>query len=50
MSRDHAGKLAIEETDHMAKKGTEVLGGVGLVVGLFAPPHAEAEITSLFGG
>ena len=50
VSRDHAGKLAIEETDHMAKKGTEVLGGVGLVVGLFAPPHAEAEITSLFGG
>ena len=35
----------------MAKKGTELLGGVGLVVGLFAPPpHAEAEITSLFGG
>ena len=38
VSRNHAGKLAVEETGHMAKKGTEVLGGVGLVVGLFAPP------------
>ena len=38
VSRDHAGELHVEETDHMAKKGAEVLGGVGLVVGLFAPP------------
>ena len=38
VSRDHAGELHVEETDHMARKGTEVLGGVGLVVGLFAPP------------
>jgi arylsulfatase len=38
VSRDHAGELHIEETDHLARKGAEVLGGVGLVVGLFAPP------------
>lgn len=38
VSRDHAGDLHVEETDHMARKGAEVLGGVGLVVGLFAPP------------
>lgn len=38
VSRDHAGEMHVEETDHMARKGAEVLGGVGLVVGLFAPP------------
>lgn len=38
VSRDHAGELHVEETDHMVRKGAEVLGGVGLVVGLFAPP------------
>lgn len=38
VSRDHAGELHVEETDHLAKKGAEALGGVGLVVGLFAPP------------
>jgi arylsulfatase len=42
VSRDHAGKLHIEETDHLAKKGAEALGGVGLVVGLFAPPLLAA--------
>ncbi len=51
VSRDHAGKLAVEETDHMAKKGTEVLGGVGLVVGLFAPPLLLATaIGAVIGG
>ena len=38
VSRDHAGELHVEETDHLARKGAEVLGGVGVVVGLFAPP------------
>jgi len=38
VSRDHAGKLHVEESDHLARKGAEVLGGVGLIVGLFAPP------------
>jgi len=38
VSRDHAGELHVEETDHLARKGAEVLVGAGLVVGLFAPP------------
>ena len=42
VSRDHAGELHVEETDHMARGGAEVLGGVGLVVGLFAPPLLAA--------
>lgn len=37
VSCDHAGKLAVAETDHMAKKGPK-WSGVGLVLGLFAPP------------
>ena len=38
VSRDHAGGLHVEESDHLARKGAELLGGAGLVVGLFAPP------------
>jgi uncharacterized membrane protein len=38
VSRDHAGDLHVEESDHLARKGAEILGGAGLVVGLFAPP------------
>ena len=38
VSRDHAGKLHVEESDHLARKGAEALGGAGLIVGLFAPP------------
>lgn len=42
VSRDHAGELHVEETDHLVKKGAEAVGGVGLVVGLFAPPLLAA--------
>jgi arylsulfatase len=38
MSRDLEGNTSVEETDHMTKGGAKALGGVGLVVGLFAPP------------
>jgi uncharacterized membrane protein len=38
VSRDLEGNTTVEETDHLAKGGAEVLGGAGLVVGLFAPP------------
>ena len=38
VTRDHAGDLHVEESDHLAKKGAEMLGGAGIVVGLFAPP------------
>lgn len=42
VSRDHAGELHVEENDHLARKGAEILGGAGLVVGLFAPPLLAA--------
>lgn len=42
VSRDHAGELHVEEQDHLARKGAEILGGAGLVVGLFAPPLLAA--------
>ena len=38
VSRDHAGNLHVEESDHLARKGAEALGGAGVIVGLFAPP------------
>ena len=38
VSRDHAGELHVEESDHLARKGAELLGGAGIAVGLFAPP------------
>lgn len=50
VSRDHAGELHIEETDHMARKGAEVLGGVGLVIGLFAPPLLLATAIGAVAG
>jgi uncharacterized membrane protein len=42
VSRDHAGELHIEEKDHLARQDAEVLGGVGLTVGLFASPRLLA--------
>lgn len=42
VSRDHAGELHVEEEDHLARKGAEILGGAGLIVGLFAPPLLAA--------
>lgn len=51
VSRDHAGKLHVEESDHLARKGAEVLGGVGIIVGLFAPPLLIATAAgALVGG
>ncbi|HYX77022.1 MAG TPA: DUF1269 domain-containing protein [Gaiellaceae bacterium] len=38
ISRDLEGNTSVEQTDHMTKGGAKVLGGVGLVVGLAAPP------------
>lgn len=42
VSRDLEGNTTVEQTDHLAKKGALGLGGVGLVVGLFAPPLLAA--------
>jgi arylsulfatase len=51
VSRDLEGNTAIEQTDHMARGGAKALGGVGLVVGLFAPPLlASAAIGAAVGG
>jgi arylsulfatase len=43
VSKDAGGELTVEETgDHLGKKGAKVGGGVGLVLGLFAPPLLAA--------
>ena len=43
VSKDAAGEVTVEETgDHLGKKGAKVGGGVGLVLGLFAPPLLAA--------
>jgi uncharacterized membrane protein len=42
---DADGTVAVKETgDHLGRKGLEVGGGVGLVVGLFAPPLLAATV------
>jgi len=39
VTNDADGTVTINETgDHLGRKGLEIGGGVGLVVGLFAPP------------
>ena len=39
VTNDAGGNVTIQETgDHLGRKGMEIGGGVGLVVGLFAPP------------
>ena len=50
VSRDHAGELHLEEEDHLARKGAEILGGAGLVVGLFAPPLLVATAVGAVAG
>ncbi|MGO9822674.1 MAG: DUF1269 domain-containing protein [Solirubrobacteraceae bacterium] len=42
---DGDGTVAVKETgDHLGRKGLEIGGGVGLVVGLFAPPLLAATV------
>jgi arylsulfatase len=39
VTNDASGNVTINETgDHLGRKGLEIGGGVGLVIGLFAPP------------
>ena len=39
VTNDADGNVTVKETgDHLGRKGMEIGGGVGLVVGLFAPP------------
>jgi arylsulfatase len=50
VSRDLEGKTSVELTDHMARNDAKVLGGAGLVIGLFAPPLlASAAIGAAVG-
>lgn len=42
VSKDLEGNLSIEQTDHLVEEGAAGLAGVGLVVGLFAPPLLAA--------
>jgi uncharacterized membrane protein len=42
---DADGTIAVKETgDHLGRKGLEIGGGVGLVVGLFSPPLLAATV------
>ena len=42
VKKDLEGNITVEETDHAVEKGAAGLGGVGFVVGLFAPPLLAA--------
>ena len=43
VTKDADGEVTVEETgDHLGKKGAVAGGGVGLVLGLFAPPLLAA--------
>ena len=38
VGKDLEGELSVEQTDHMVREGAGALGGVGLAIGLAAPP------------
>ena len=45
VAKDADGEVHVQETgDHLGKKGAKIGGGVGLVVGLFAPPLLAATV------
>jgi uncharacterized membrane protein len=45
VTSDADGTVSVKETgDHLGRKGLEVGGGVGLAVGLFAPPLLAATV------
>jgi uncharacterized membrane protein len=52
VQKDADGEVQVTETgDHLGRKGAKVGGGVGLVVGLFAPPLlAATAIGAVAGG
>jgi arylsulfatase len=52
VTKDAEGEVTVQETgDHLGRKGATVGGGVGLVVGLFAPPLlAATAIGAVAGG
>ena len=50
VSRDLEGNTTVEQTDHLTKRGAVGLGGVGLVIGLFAPPLLAATAVGAAAG
>jgi uncharacterized membrane protein len=51
VTKDADGEVQVQETgDHMGHKGAKVGGGVGLVVGLFAPPLLAATAVGAAAG
>jgi uncharacterized membrane protein len=52
VTKDADGEVHVQETgDHLGRKGVKVGGGVGLVVGLFAPPLlAATAVGAAVGG
>ncbi len=51
VEKDMEGQLLVKETgDHMGRKGVEWGGGVGLLVGLFAPPLLAATAVGAAAG
>jgi arylsulfatase len=51
VQKDDKGEVAVKETgDHLGRKGAKIGGGVGLVVGLFAPPLLAATAIGAAGG
>jgi arylsulfatase len=51
VQKDDQGEVAVKETgDHLGRKGAKVGGGVGLVVGLFAPPLLAATAVGAVAG
>jgi uncharacterized membrane protein len=51
VQKDDTGEVAVKETgDHLGRKGATIGGGVGLVVGLFAPPLLAATAVGAVAG
>jgi uncharacterized membrane protein len=51
VTKDADGEVAVQETgDHLGRKNAKVGGGVGLVVGLFAPPLLAATAVGAAAG
>ncbi len=51
VQKDDNGEVHITETgDHLGRKGAKIGGGVGLVVGLFAPPLLAATAVGAAAG
>ena len=51
VTKDADGEVTVQETgDHLGRKGATVGGGVGLVVGLFAPPLLAATAIGAAAG